>query len=176
MGNWYILHVRTGYEERVKKLLESTVNREAPNIKQIIIPTEDVTEISKGEKKIKSRKYWPGYVLIELDSQADNELIWHSIRTTGGVLKFLGAGAKPVPITDGEAEKIVTELAEKKGKPTPKVEFQPGDKVEIVDGPFVNFSGLVEEVFPERERLKVSVSIFGRATLLELNYWQVERI
>jgi transcriptional antiterminator NusG len=115
-------------------------------------------------------------VLIELENEADNELVWHSIRTTGGVLKFLGAGAKPVPLAEGEVGKIITELAEKKGKPTPKVEFKQGDKVEIIDGPFVNFSGLVEEVFPERERLKISVSIFGRATLLELNYWQVERI
>jgi transcriptional antiterminator NusG len=177
MGKWYILHVRTGYEEKVVRLLEGRVNRENRRISRIIVPTEDVAEVSKGERIIKTRKYWPGYVLVEISDESDNELTWHEIRNTPGILKFLGAGkANPVTMGEGEVDRILRELEDKKGKPTPKVEFGQGDKVEIVDGPFVNFTGIVEEVFPDKERLKVSVSIFGRGTLLELAYWQVERI
>jgi len=176
MGKWYILHVRTGYEERVKKLLEKRVNKDTLNIKQIIIPTEEISDSSKGKPTIKSRKYLPGYILIELEEYADNEIVWYTIRTTPGVLKFLGAGAKPVSLTDKERDRILKEITEKKEKPVPKIEFHKNDKVEITEGPFVNFTGIVEEVYPERERLKVSVSIFGRATLLELDYRQVERI
>ncbi|HOJ39467.1 MAG TPA: transcription termination/antitermination protein NusG [bacterium] len=176
MEHWYILHVRTGYEEKIKKLLENTVNRESARIKQIIVPMENVAEMAHGERKIKKRKYWPGYILIQVADGAENESLWHAIRTTPGVLGFLGAGQSPVPLSETEINKIISELADRQQKPTPKVEFKPGDKVEIIDGPFVNFTGIVEEVYPERERLKVSVSIFGRATLLELNYWQAERI
>ncbi|MCM8769654.1 MAG: transcription termination/antitermination protein NusG [Candidatus Omnitrophica bacterium] len=176
MDHWYILHVRTGYEEKVKKLLENNLNRETCRVKQIIVPTENVAEISHGERTIKKRKYWPGYILIQLDSEAENDSVWHAIRTTPGVLSFLGAGETPVPLSEEEVQKIIAELADREKKPTPRVEFKPGDKVEIVDGPFINFSGIVEEVYPERERLKVSVSIFGRATLLELNYWQAEKV
>ena len=176
MDKWYILHVRTGQEEKIKKLLENRLNKNSQNIKQIIIPVEDIAEISDGKKKIKSRRYWPGYMLIEVDDVKDNEVVWHSIRTTQGVLGFLGAGANPVPLAETEVNKILGEIEDRKGKPVPKVKFNKGEKVEVTDGPFVNFSGIVEEVFPDKERLKVSVSIFGRATLLELDYWQVERV
>jgi len=176
MGKWYILHVRTGHEEKIRKLLESRVNAEEKRIVSIIIPTEDVSEINKGEKKIRSRRYWPGYVLVEVAEEHDNEVVWHSIQTTAGILGFLGAGARPVPLPESQVQKVLQEIEDKKGKPTPKVEFKQGDKVEITDGPFVNFSGIVDEVYPDKERLKVSLSIFGRSTLLELDYWQVERI
>ena len=176
MGRWYILHVRTGQEEKIKKLIKNRLNQDVEKVKNIIIPTEDVSEISKGEKKIKSRRYWPGYILIEIDENFDNEITWHSIRTTPGVLGFLGADKKPVPLKDEQVGKIKKELEEKKSKPTPKIEFKPGDKVEITDGPFVNFTGVVEEVNLEKERLKVNVSIFGRGTSLELDDWQVEKI
>jgi len=176
MDKWYILHVRTGQEEKIKKLLENRLNKDSQNIKQIIIPVEDIAEISDGQKKIKSRRYWPGYMLIEVGDLKDNEVVWHSIRTTQGVLGFLGAGVNPVPLAETEVNKILNEIEDRKGKPVPKVEFDKGEKVEVIDGPFVNFSGIVEEVFPDKERLKVSVSIFGRATLLELDFWQVERV
>jgi len=176
MGKWYILHVRTGQEEKIKKILLNQEEGVENVIKQVIIPKEEVSEISQGEKKIKSRRFWPGYMLIEIDDAGNNEIVWHMIRKTTGVLGFLGAGKNPVPLSEEEAEKILNEVAERKGKPTPKVEFSVGDKVEITDGPFVNFSGVVEEVHQDRERLKVSVSIFGRATPVELNYWQVEKI
>lgn len=176
MGKWYILHVRTGYEERIRKLLEKQLNAgETQRLENIVIPTEEVAEFSGGKKEIKSKRYWPGYMLVEIAEPQNNDLTWHTIRATTGVLGFLGAGATPVPLNAPEVEKILKELEDKKSKPTLKVEFEPKDKVEIIEGPFVNFSGVVEEVYPERERLKVSITIFGRATSLELNYWQVER-
>jgi len=176
MGRWYILHVRTGQEDKVKKMLLNQQEEDTGAIKQVIIPKEEVSEISDGEKKIKTRNFWPGYILIEIDEQKENEIVWHMIRKTPGVLGFLGAGQNPVPLSQEEAEKVLSEVEERKSKPTPKVEFSVGDKVEITDGPFVNFSGIVEEVYPNTQRLKVSVSIFGRATPVELNYWQVEKI
>lgn len=175
MGRWYILHVRTGQEDKVRKMLLNQ-QEETEIIKQVIIPKEEVSEIYRGEKKIKTRRFWPGYILIEIDEQQENEIVWHKIRKTPGVLGFLGAGQNPVPLSQEEAEKILNELEEKKSKPTPKVEFNVGDKVEITDGPFINFSGIVEEVYHNTQRLKVSVSIFGRATPVELSYWQVEKI
>lgn len=176
MGRWYILHVRTGQEEKVKKMLINQEEGNPPVIKQVIIPKEEVSEVAHGEKKIKSRRFWPGYILIELDEQQENETVWHMIRKTPGVLGFLGAEQTPVPLSQQEAEKILSEVEERKGKPIPKIEFKVGDKVEIIDGPFINFSGIVEEVYHHSQRLKVSVSIFGRATPVELNYWQVEKI
>lgn len=176
MGKWYILHVRTGQEDRIKKLIENRINDDKKRILQIIIPKEDVAEVEKGEKKLKSRRFWPGYMLIELEDEEDNEIVWHRIRTTPGIFKFLGAGEKPVPLKEEEINKILKEIEERKSKPSPKIEFKVGDRIEIIDGPFVNFTGVVEEVYSDKERLKVSVSIFGRATSLELNFWQVEKI
>ena len=176
MGTWYILHVRTGYEDKVRKLIESRINKDGIKISRVVIPTEDVSEMAKGERKIRSRRYWPGYLLVELAPEGENEETWLAVRATSGVLGFLGADKRPVPLAEQEVNRILNEIEDRKGKATPKVEFKNGDKVEVVDGPFVNFTGIVEEVMAEKERLKVSLSIFGRATLLELNYWQVERI
>ncbi len=173
MGKWFILQVKTGHEDKIKKLLNNQDDDVLKKILQIVIPKEDVTEVVKGEKKVRSRKFWPGYILVEIDESAD-DMIWHKIKMTQGVIKFLGAG-NPVPLSEYEAKKIMNEVEEKKGKTTPKVEFSVGDKVEITDGPFVNFYGLVEEIYPDKERLRVSISIFGRATPVELNYWQVEK-
>jgi transcriptional antiterminator NusG len=176
MGKWYILHVRTGQEEKIRKLLENRINGDKKRITQIIIPKEEVAEVEKGEKKLKSRRFWPGYMLIEIDDEADNEIVWHKIRTTPGILKFLGAGEKPVSLKEEEINKLLKEIEDRRSKPSPKVEFKVGDRIEIIDGPFVNFTGVIEEVYPDRERVKVSVSIFGRSTSLELNFWQVEKI
>ncbi|MCS7181227.1 MAG: transcription termination/antitermination protein NusG [bacterium] len=176
MGKWYILHVRTGQENRIKKLLENRINEDKKRINQIVIPEEEVLEVDKGEKKAKSRRFWPGYMLIELEDEANNEIVWHKIKTTPGVFGFLGAGETPVPLKEEEVEEIMREIDERKSKPLPKVEFKVKDRIEIIDGPFVGYTGVVEEVYPDKERLKVSVSIFGRATSLELNFWQVEKI
>ena len=176
MGRWYILHVRTGQEEKVKTILINQQEEDTNAIKQVVIPKEEISDMSHGEKKIKTRRFWPGYILIEVDELKENEIVWHMIRKTPGVLGFLGAGQNPVPLSQEETEKILSEIEERKSKPIPKVEFEVGDKVEITDGPFVNFSSIVEEVYHNAQRLKVSVSIFGRATPVELNYWQVEKI
>ncbi|MCM8772383.1 MAG: transcription termination/antitermination protein NusG [Candidatus Omnitrophica bacterium] len=176
MGRWYILHVRTGQEEKIKKLLENRVNEDTQKIKQIIIPTEKILEVEKGEKKSKNKRFWPGYILIEIEDEFDNEIVWHKIRTTPGVFGFLGAGETPVPLKEEQVSAILKEIEERKSKPAPKVEFKVNDRIEIIDGPFVGYTGIVEEVYPDKERIKVSVSIFGRSTSLELNYWQVERI
>ncbi len=173
MGKWFILQVKTGYEDKIKKLLINEEDAVLKYIQHIVIPKEDVTEVVKGEKKVRTRKFWPGYILVEIDESAD-DMIWHRIKSTQGVIKFLGAG-KPVPLSEDGVKKIMNEVEEKKGKVTPKVEFGVGDKVEIIDGPFVNFGGIVEEIYPDKERLRVSISIFGRATPVELNYWQVEK-
>ncbi|MCM8818625.1 MAG: transcription termination/antitermination protein NusG [Candidatus Omnitrophica bacterium] len=176
MGKWYILHVRTGQEEKIKKLLENRVNEDKKIISNIFIPKEEILEVEKGEKKAKSRRFWPGYMLIEIEDEWDNEVIWHKIKTTPGVFGFLGAGETPVPLKEDEVEKILNEIEERRAKPLPKVEFKVKDRIEVIDGPFVGYHGVVEEVYPDRERLKVSVSIFGRSTSLELNFWQVEKI
>ncbi len=176
MGKWYILHVRTGHEERIKKLLENRVNEDKKRISQIVIPKEEVLEVEKGEKKSKSRRFWPGYMLVEIDDDSDNEIVWHKIKTTPGVFGFLGAGENPVPLKEEQIATILKEIDERKSKPLPKVEFKVKDRIEVIDGPFVGYTGVVEEVYPDKERLKVSVSIFGRSTSLELNFWQVEKI
>lgn len=173
MSKWFILQVKTGHEDKIKKLLFNQEDESLKKIEQIVIPKEDVSEVVRGEKKVRSRKFWPGYILVEIADDAD-DMIWHKIKTTQGVIKFLGAG-NPVPLSEFEAKKIMNEVEEKKGKTTPKLEFSIGDTVEITDGPFVNFDGIVEEIFPDKERLRVSISIFGRATPVELNYWQVEK-
>ncbi|HOV21392.1 MAG TPA: transcription termination/antitermination protein NusG [Candidatus Ratteibacteria bacterium] len=175
MGKWYILHVRTGQEEKIRKLLENQLNKKEKQITQIVIPKEEIVERGKEEKKT-TRRFWPGYMLIEIAPEFDNEILWHRIRTTTGVLNFLGAGDKPVPLQPEEAKNVIGEVEKRKSKPTPKVEFKEGDKVEITEGPFMNFTAIVEEVYPDKGRLKVSVSAFGRSTPLELSFWQVEKI
>jgi transcriptional antiterminator NusG len=179
MSQWYILHVRTGQENKIRKLIESRVQdlagEHAKQIKQIIIPMEEVSEVSDGERVIKERRYLPGYLLMETEDNVD-ELVWHSIKTTPGMFGTLGAGIKPAPLATAEITKLLKELEERKTKPVPKVEFNKKDKVEVIDGPFMNFTGIIEEVNQEKERLKVSVSIFGRSTMLELSFWQVEKV
>ncbi len=176
MSKWFIIHVRTGHEEKIKKLIESKlINAGNAMVKQIIVPTEDVAETLKGEKIVKKRKFFPGYLIAETEDSVD-EFTWHLIKTTNGVFNVLGAGTKPAPLGEKEADSLKQTIEERKTKPVPKVEFSKGDKVEIIDGPFVNFTGVVEDINNEKERLKVSVSIFGRSTILELNFWQVEKV
>jgi len=175
MSQWYVFHVRTGQENKIKKLIEARC--EAPNdtVLQVIIPEEDVVDMSKGQKKVQKRKFLPGYILMETADHVD-ENTWHLLRTTPGVFKVLGAGTKPAALENREIGQLLKELEDRKSKPVPKVEFSKGDKIEVKNGPFINFGGIVEEVNNERERLRVSVSIFGRSTILELDFWQVEKV
>lgn len=172
---WYVIHTQTGQEDRVKMTLENRIKQAmlSEAITQIMIPKETISEVRAGKKKISERKFFPGYLLIEMEL---NEQTWHILKTTAGVLGFLGAGSQPVSLEKEEVEAILKQSEEKKEKPVPKVIFEIGENVRIKEGPFTNFNGTVEEIFPDKGRAKVNVSIFGRATPVELEFWQIEKI
>lgn len=172
---WYVIHTQTGHEEKIKLNIEKRVKEKSMQglISQILIPTEKVSEVKGGKKKISFRKFFPGYVLMEMD--LNNEL-WYLIKTTPGVTGFIGPKARPQALKDKEVQNILRQTEEKREKPTPKVIFEKGEGIKITEGPFTNFNGIVEEVNPNKGKIKVTVSIFGRATPVELEYWQVEKI
>ena len=170
---WYVVQTLSGQERKVKTSLENRVQIEelADLISQVVLPTESVSEVKAGKKRITTRLYYPGYLLVQMEL---NEKTWHFIRGTSGVLKFLG-DKDPTPMAEEEVEDILASLREKKEKVKPKVLYEVGETVKVTEGPFVNFSGVIDEVNPEKGKLKVMVSIFGRSTPVELEYWQVER-
>jgi len=172
---WYVIHTLTGQEEKVKANLLSRLDlsKIKDQVAQVVIPTEVVSEVKSGKKKISERKFFPGYVLIEMDLTDDT---WYLVKNAPGVTGFIGSGSKPTPLLDEEIKNILKQSEEKKEKPIPKTTFNKGESVRVKDGPFTNFNGNVEETNPERGRLKVSVMIFGRSTPVELEYWQVERV
>ncbi|MBU1172072.1 MAG: transcription termination/antitermination protein NusG [Proteobacteria bacterium] len=172
---WYVVHVYSGFENKVKSALEERIEA-FPNPEKfggIVVPTEQVVELVKGKKKESSRKFYPGYILIRMDL---NDHTWHLVNDTAKVTGFLGGRNKPTPITDAEAERILSRMEEGKEKPQPKFFFETGDEIRVVDGPFSNFNGTVEEVNPEKGKIKVLVSIFGRATPVELDFVQVTKL
>ncbi len=176
MGHkWYVIHTLTGQEEKVKLSIENKMQEGqlADKVFQVLIPTEQVSEVKDGKKKISFRKFFPGYVLVEMELD-DN--VWYAIRNLPGVTGFIGARSKPTPLLDSEVNQIIKQTEERKEKPTPKVVFEKGDNVKVIEGPFVNFNGTVEDINPDKGKIKVMVSIFGRATPVELEYWQVERL
>lgn len=175
MKNWYVVHTQTGVEDKVKSLLETRVASGGllEAISQIIIPTEQVSEIRSGKKRISQRKFFPGYIIVEMEL---NEATYLLIKSTPGVTGFIGLGKKPMPLPPQEVENILNRTKETQAKPSPKVVFEKGEQVRINEGPFVNFNGTIDEIHPEKGKLKVSVSIFGRSTPVELEYWQVEKI
>lgn len=172
---WYVIHTYSGHEDKVKTAIEKAVvaGNLKERIRQLLIPTEDVVEIRRNKKQIKKRKFFPGYILADMD--VENDTYW-MIRNMAGVTGFLG-GVKPTPLPDGEVEQIIhlTKPPED-AKPRPAVLFDKGESVRINDGPFRHFIGVVEEVNEDRAKLKVTVSIFGRATPVELDYLQVEKL
>jgi len=177
---WYVVHTYSGYENKVKDMLEERIKAYAMQdlFDDILIPTEDVEEIvksKKGEKQVKkaSRKFFPGYLLVHMDM---NNETWHLVRNTPRVTGFIGGKTKPVPIPDDGIDDLVGKIKEGKMRPKVKMNFEKGDEVVIVEGPFSNFNGTVEEVKPEKARLKVLVSIFGRQTPIELEYLQVKKV
>jgi len=177
---WYVVHTYSGYENKVKDMLEERIKAYAMQdmFDDILIPTEDVEEIvktRKGEKQVKkaTRKFFPGYLLVHMDM---NNETWHLVRNTPRVTGFIGGKTKPVPIPDGGIDDLVEKIKEGKMRPKVKMNFEKGDEVVIVEGPFSNFNGTVEEVKPEKARLKVLVSIFGRQTPIELEYLQVKKV
>ncbi len=170
---WYVVHTLSGQEARVKEQLDKKIAMEGiqEKITNVLVPIENVSEIRSGKKKITKRKFFPGYILVEMDMNDDT---WYLIKNTQGVIGFVGAGT-PVALMESEIQSILNQIEEKKEKVKPKVIFEKGEAVKVNDGPFVNFTGTVEELDPDRGKLKVMVSIFGRATPVELEYWQVER-
>jgi len=176
---WYVLHVFAGQEGKVRENLLKRVQIEEMQdyVGEVLVPTEKVSEVKQGKRITQTRKLFPGYVLIQMALEAEQGLMekpWSFIKATTGVLGFIG-GKNPVPLSPDEVQKILQQIEEKQDRVKPKVVFEPGEMVRITDGPFLSFNGLVEEVDPERGRLKVSVSIFGRTAPVELEYWQVER-
>ncbi len=172
---WYILQVYSGFENRVSKALEERVAASPQRSKfaEIVVPTEQVVELVKGKRKTSSRKFYPGYILIRMDLDNDT---WHLVNSMDKVSGFLGNKDKPTPITDEEAEKILNRMESGKQKPKPKYLFEPGDDIRVTDGPFTNFNGTVEEVNPEKGKIRVLVSIFGRSTPVELDFVQVTKL
>ena len=177
---WFVLHTLTGQEGKVKESISRRLKQEEMEefIDAVLIPTEKVSEVKKGVKSTTTRKFFPGYVLVRMalydEERRLREKSWYFIRNTQGIIGFVG-GDEPVPLQTEEVEVVLHQVEEKKEKVKPKVIFEPGETVKITDGPFINFSGVVEEVDPNRGKLKVSVAIFGRSAPVELEYWQVER-
>jgi len=171
---WYILHVYSGFEARVKANLDERIAASSHPEKfgEVVVPTEQVVELIKGKRKTSSRKFYPGYILIQMEL---DEETWHMVNSTAKVTGFLGGRDKPVAISDEEAEYILNRMEAGKLKPQPKFYFEVGDEIRVVDGPFTNFNGTVEEVNPEKGKLKVLVSIFGRSTPVELDFVQVSK-
>ncbi|HED15559.1 MAG TPA: transcription termination/antitermination protein NusG [Gammaproteobacteria bacterium] len=172
---WYVVHAYSGYENHVKRGLEERVERLAMQDKfsEILIPTEEVVEMREGTQRRSERKFFPGYVLVNMEM--DDET-WHLVKDTPKVLGFIGGTSdKPAPITDQEADSILQRVQEGVEKPQPKVLFEPGEMVRVIDGPFNDFSGVVEEVNYEKSKLRVAVLIFGRSTPVELDFGQVEK-
>lgn len=172
---WYVVQARSGYERKVLDALNERIKQQGLTQKfgQIIVPTEEVVEIHQGRKRKTARKFYPGYVLVEMDMDEDS---WYLVQKTPGVVKFIGGTSdKPVPLSNKEVDKILQRMQEGVDKPRPKILFEVGEVVRVVDGPFADFNGEVEEVNYEKNRLRVSVIIFGRATPVELEFGQVKK-
>ncbi len=172
---WYVVHTQTGHENKVKVNVDKRADIKGLSkyISQILIPAERVSEIRSGKKSIVQRKFFPGYILIEMEL---NDQTWYLIRHTPGVTGFVGSGGKPIPLQSSEMKNILKQVQERTAKPKPKIIFEKGEAVRVKEGPFVNFDGRIEEINPAKGKLKVMVSIFGRVTPVELEYWQVERV
>jgi len=178
---WFVIHTLTGKEGKVKESLLRRVKTEEMGdlIGEVTIPSEKVSEVKKGKKNTVTRMFYPGYVIVQLalynEDGKVNDRAWYYINETPGVIGFVG-GDRPAPLKTAEVDALLNQMDERKEKVKPKVAFEPGETVKINDGPFLNFSGVIEEVDPERGKLKVSVSIFGRTAPVELEYWQVEHV
>lgn len=174
-AKWYVLHTQTGVESKVKASLESRAENAGLRhlIHQILIPTEKVSEVKEGKKRITERKFFPGYILVQMELTDDS---WYLVKNTPGISGFVGSGKNPIPLSEEEVNQILRQQDEKTAKPKPKVEFASGENVRVKEGAFANFNGVIEEVNPNRGKLKVMVTIFGRSTPVELEYWQVEKI
>ena len=173
--NWYVVHAYSGYEKTVMRALQERVERAGMELLfgDILVPTEEVVEMKGGQKRSSERKFFPGYVLVNMEM---NDESWHLVKSVPKVMGFLGgSGDRPAPISESEANEILGRIQEGQDKPRPKVLFEVGEMVRIIDGPFNDFNGIVEGVNYEKSKLDVSVMIFGRATPVELEFAQVEK-
>ena len=173
---WYVIHVYSGFEKKVAQSIREQAEQKnlLENFGDILVPTEEVIELKRGQKVNAERKFFPGYVLIKMEM---TDQTWHLVRDTPKVTGFLGgSGTRPVPISETEAQRIMSQVKEGIERPKPSITFEVGEQVRVSDGPFTSFNGTVEEVDEERSRLKVAVSIFGRSTPVELEYTQVEKV
>lgn len=170
---WYVVHTYSGYESKVKVGMEERLRMSGMEnkVSQILIPTEDIVEIRGGKKKISSRKYFPGYVMVEMDMDDD---VWYVIKNTPKVTGFLG-GTKPTPLENEEINRLLEQLRGETTKPKLKVIFEKGETVRVIDGPFANFSGVIDEMNIDKGRVRIMVTIFGRPTPIELEFPQIER-
>jgi len=173
---WYVIHTQTGYEERVRTNLNKQLE-EHPEFKEfvsnIMIPTEQIAEIKGGRKKISQRKFFPGYILVEMDL---NDKTWYFIKNTTGITGFVGSRSRPIPLKEEEVKSILKQSESTKEKPIPKVMFEKGEAVRVKEGPFTNFNGTIEETNLAKGKVKVTLSIFGRSTPVELETWQIEKV
>ena len=175
MKNWYIVQSHSNFENKVAGLIREEAEKAkiSEKIEEIVVPTHDVTEVKRGKRIQRKKKYFPGYVLIK--SEMDNDL-YHLIKNLKRVSGFLGSKGIPVPVSDKEIEKILGQIKDGVAQPKSAIECTIGEKVQVIDGPFASFSGMVEDIDEEKSRLKVSVSIFGRPTPVDLEYNQVEKV
>jgi len=174
---WYVVHVYSGFEKKVAQSIreQSETKGVADQFEQVLVPTEEVVEVKRGAKVSSERKFFPGYVLVKMELTDET---WHLVKNTPKVTNFLGGGGRgrPVPITETEAQRIIRQVQEGIERPKPSITFEVGEQVRVSDGPFTSFNGVVEEVDEEKAPIKVAVSIFGRATPVELEYSQVEKV
>ncbi|HHQ41216.1 MAG TPA: transcription termination/antitermination protein NusG [Chromatiales bacterium] len=172
---WYVVHTYSGFEHQVKRSLEERIRRAGLEDKfgEILVPTEEVVEMRDGKQRKSERKFFPGYVLVQMEM---DDQTWHLVKDVPRVMGFIGGSSdRPAPLSDKEAEAILARVRESTEKPKPKVLFEPGEVVRIIDGPFNDFSGVVEEVDYDKNRLRVEVTIFGRSTPVDLEFSQVEK-
>lgn len=172
---WYIVHTYSGFENKVKKNLEERIKSlgQEEYFGKILVPTEQVVELKKGQKKTSSRKFFPGYILVQMNL---NDETWHTVKNTAKVTGFVGGEVRPTPIPDEQAERVISQMEEGVVRPKPRYQFEERDEVRVIDGPFNNFQGVVEEVKPDKEKLRVLITIFGRQTPVELDFIQVTKI
>ena len=180
-SQWFVIHTLSGQEQKVRDSIEKRIKTEEMQefIKEVLVPMEKVAEVRSGKKTVTARKLYPGYVFVHMILLDENRRLiekpWYFIRDTQGIIGFVG-GDRPTPMQPDEVESIKAQITDSEERERPKVNFAVAETIKINDGPFLNFGGVIEEIEPERGKLKVSVDIFGRKTMVELEYWQVEKI